>query len=135
MSLGDFSHLPHELLIYGILHQLKPLELSKAASISSEFRDMVHTEDLWKDLCISWFDGDFMFGNSWRETYFYNFKINSSNTDSSKNNGSFSSTNRKRKREQDSTSKIKQSIQSNIDADLTQFCGTESIIFFSYTTA
>lgn len=130
MNLGAFSPLPHELLLYGILHQLNPHELSNAASISSEFRDLVHTEDLWKDLCIGWFDGDFIFGSSWRETFICNFNINSSsNTDRNKTNGSFKSTCRKRKREQDLTSKFLQSIQSNIGADLTQFCGAESILF------
>mmetsp|Transcript_30325 Transcript_30325/g.76224 ORF Transcript_30325/g.76224 Transcript_30325/m.76224 type:complete len:512 (-) Transcript_30325:6-1541(-) len=56
-------------LLLTILMQLDAVDLCRLASVSKSMYVFSHTEDLWRNLVLDEFQGDFQFDRSWKETF------------------------------------------------------------------
>ena len=88
---------------------------------------MVNMEDLWKIICLNHFEGEFIFCENWKNTYFINKNYKKTTIDKNYNNN-------KRKRDfySGENSDYLENIKLNLDQDLSRFCGVESIPNFFY---
>ncbi|KAF9984273.1 hypothetical protein BGZ65_000724, partial [Modicella reniformis] len=68
-SLGQISRLTDEILVE-ILHLLPPQDLLNLGATSKVLYALTHLDDMWKNLTIEWFKGDWEWqDDSWRATF------------------------------------------------------------------
>lgn len=69
-SLGTFNALPDELL-HELISRLSFKQVAKLAAASSYFYCFCYGEDIWRELCLQEFQGNFDFYVNWRLTFAY----------------------------------------------------------------
>ena len=68
VSLGNLRRLPNEFILK-IFGWLDAVDLATASAVSRSIYSFAHISNLWRDLVLAEFQGDFLFTDSWKDTF------------------------------------------------------------------